>query len=463
MPTARSRALPAAGLVVAALPLLALAATPAQAAVPGAYTVVSQTAAVLLSAQQNPPLGPVTNELVQEAVGYTASSLDSGGGSEAAAAAFYPGNLVSTGPGLLCSEFLQGTPAQCPTQPPAYPLLADAQYPSSTSATAPASGPQLGGNGVPVTVTPAASQAQAGQDANSASTAAGKADVLAGTPAAVSIGAVASSAATSVDATGVHVRVATTLSDVTIGGSLYIRALHSTDTVTVQEGQRPVDHPSVTLSGVTVAGQAATIDSSGIHVAGHDGPALVNDLAAQGLDVHLVGVSRQDTVGVARSSAFGLAVTQQQTVSGAPSDCVPLPTIPGSPVQPPCPPDVNREYDTVLTLGDAGVVALANNGFSFALPAFGVPTGAGGLGSPLAGAAGTSLTGSAGGVPALAGATGTPASGGRAPAVAAPRRTGLSLLSVNLSTLTLALAVGTAAMFLIWRAATVAALHRRSP
>src|SRR3954465_10083749 len=71
----------------------------------------------------------------------------------------------------------------------------------------------------------------------------------------------------------------------------------------------PCAPPQVTVSGVTVAGGPAQIDDKGVHVAGHDGPSLTQQVAQQGIDIHTVGSQRNDTSSLARSQATGLIVT----------------------------------------------------------------------------------------------------------------------------------------------------------
>ena len=174
----------AGSIVVAALPAQA---STAQA--PGFYSVQTEAAGVQLISEQHHPLGPVTNQFIRDTVGYAASSLDSGGGSEAAAAAFYPGELAAQAGHLLCTQFIPAdSPVQCPAEPPAYPLLADAQYPTTEHDTAAANAQPVGGATLPVDLTPVTAEAAAHQRDNESHTTVATGSLLGGTPVAMSLG-----------------------------------------------------------------------------------------------------------------------------------------------------------------------------------------------------------------------------------------------------------------------------------
>lgn len=443
-----------------------LAATPAAAvdiSVPGFYSVATEAAGVQLVSVQNPPLGPVTNQFVQDTVGYAASSLDSGGGSSAAAATFYPGELAAQAGSLICTQFIpSGQPVQCPTTPPPYPLLADAQYPTNEQDTASANGQQVGGDSVPLLITPGIAEATAHERDNSSHTTVASGSLLTGTPAALSIGAVTSATSTTVDGKGVHVHVETTVHDITLPGRLHIDVLHAVDQLLVPEGGKPVGAPQVTIGGVTVAGHAATIDEKGVHIEGQAAPSLLQNIAQQGMDVRFGGIDKTLALGTARTAAYGLQVQFDRPINGIPYQCLASPTVPlpdPLPNQVPCPPDANRQYTVTLNLGAVGAAVIAQPGDNLSFPDFsgGLPTpGSFGVGAP-------SFTppGAGGTLPSVAGATGTAGTTGARPQVAARPQRGVALLTDDLSTLYLALAGGAAALFLGWRAATVLMSTRR--
>src|SRR3954451_17535846 len=84
---------------------------------------------------QKPAASLITASLFDDAIAYAASDCETSGGSEALAASAFPGRLVTQGPALLCPQVFAR-----PTDPPPYPLLADASYPRRTHDTAVAGG-----------------------------------------------------------------------------------------------------------------------------------------------------------------------------------------------------------------------------------------------------------------------------------------------------------------------------------
>ncbi len=441
----------AAGVVLLAAPVgLGTATADTTVQMPGYFAVETAAAAVQFTQQQQPPVSPFSNQIFRDSLGYAASSLDSGGGSEALSAVFFPGTLVAQAPHLLCSQFLPMAQQQCPAEPPAYPLFADAQYPTNPSDAADVNGQEVGNDQLRGSAIRAV--AKAAQTSNSAQSVVAGLGAAGGTPAALSVGTVTGHTTTTVDGQGVHVHVESVLHDVAIGGLVRISVLRAVDDVDVPEGGTPKNTPRITFGGVTVAGQAATLDEHGLHVAGQDGPGLVRQVAQQGIALDVVGTDVKNGPGSARSTAFGLRVSIQRAVDGAPPVCEPAP-IPqvGS-----CVPDVNRTYVQTATLGSVGVVAVAQKSqdFSFAEFPSSVP------GPDSFGTGGTFAPTGAGSSPALPPETASAPSSGSAPQVAAGN-TGFSLLRVNLSTLYAVLALVTAAGFVGWRATTLLATSRR--
>ncbi|HMC71959.1 MAG TPA: hypothetical protein VKJ07_22575, partial [Mycobacteriales bacterium] len=244
-------------------------------------------------------------------------------------------------------------------------------------------------------------------------------------------------------ATSLATHVESLLTNIGIGGLVHVRSIHAVDDITVSAAGKPVDTPHVTIAGVTVAGQPAQVDEAGIHVAGHDGPALTQRVAAQGVDIRTVGTTRDDTSSLARSDATGLVVTFSLPVSGLPYVPNPLPApfdqVPGV--------NANGTYVGYVTLGSVGAVAGANEEPTFALGGTFPLTSPGGPTAPTAGALADN--------PLL----GTPG----VAAVQAPQvppqvsfiRSVLDGFTTDLADLYAALALGTVMLFISWRVAVV--------
>jgi hypothetical protein len=324
---------PGAAVVVAVLVGGLPLAGSAQADVPGTFDVSTVAVGVNVASTQSPAASVVTAGLVDTTEAYATSALTSYGAAESAAARFYPGDLVAGGPTLICENF-----GPCPVAPPTYPLVADAAYPTSPKDVAPGASAH-------------ASVRDTGAAASGATQATGpvRADTtLASTHAWV-------------DATGAHVRSRSVVTGIVIG-PLRIAVLEAVDEVDVPAEGAVRDHPRVTVTGVTVAGQAATVDDSGVHVAGSTAGSPVAALEQQGLQVRLLGASRQDRPGAVRSAAGGLLVSVSVPVTGAPQ------LVPGLP-------GINRRYVGSVLVGGAGAVvaAGAGAGIDLVLPPPAVP------------------------------------------------------------------------------------------
>lgn len=449
------RALPAATALGIAV-LTMTAAAPASAAGSGSefFSATTTTSALHVSFAQSPADSIITASLVDDAVGYAASTYGGDGSSDAQAAPFYPGKLVVQGPALLCSDVFT-----CPATPPAYPLLADASYPRQRSASISTSKQSVG---VPkaLAVTPATANATAGATGNHSQTSTGGVSLLPGTPIGVAFGASTAASTVTTSSQGEVVHVESALSGITIGGLIRIDSVRTVDDVTLRAGQRPVDQPKIIVSGVTVAGQPATIDGSGIHVAGQDGPALTKTLANSGLTVRSLGVTRSDTANSARSTAGGLQVDVSVPVTSAPYIPNPLASVPPFDQLPGV--DLKGTYLASLQIGGAGIAGASQRQ---------IGVGAGPLtpshsGSGVAAPRGTSGSGTAG-TPAIPGTPGTPGTPGQqAPLVAAAASHGgfLDALSREaLESLYLVLALGSAAIFLGWRGSAMLRQHPLVP
>jgi hypothetical protein len=324
---------PGAAVVVAVLAGGLPLVQPARADLPGTFDVSTVAVGVNVASSQSPAASVVTAGLVDTTEAYATSALSSYGAAESAAAGFYPGDLVAGGPTLICENF-----GPCPVAPPTYPLVADAAYPTS-----------------PTDVAPGASAHASVRDTGAAASAASRA---AG-PVTVQTAHAATHAW--VDATGAHVRSRSVVTGIVIG-PLRIAALDAVDDVDVPTEGAVRDRPRVTVTGVTVAGQEATLDDAGVHVAGTGAGTPVAALVQQGLEVRLLGASRQDRPGAVRSAAGGLLVSVSVPVTGAPQ------LVPGLP-------GVNRRYVGSVLVGGAGAVvtAGAGTGIDLVLPPPAVP------------------------------------------------------------------------------------------
>lgn len=408
--------------------------------------------AVHVSVTQRPASSIITASLLDDAVAYAAGDFDSEGSSEALAAPAFPGRLVVQGPELLCSELFS-----CPATPPAYPLLADASYPRRQHDTATASGQPTGSG--PFVVTPLSATASATADGNTGTTAGATTSLLAGTPGAVTVGASSASTTVAGAGHGVRLRVQSTVTDVSIAGIVHIDTVAARDDITVAAGSKPVDTPSITVSGVTVAGQAASIDERGVHVPGGDTPPVSQQLDQAGVSVRLVGTHHVDTRSGARSDATALEIDVAVPVSGVPYVPNPLPALPPPFDQVPQLPgvDANGTYLARVTLGAVGAAAGFGTDPTFDLGGFGtIPSPAAQAGG--ASTAGSTTAGAPGSLGSQLGASGSAPAG--APHVAAPQAGGFrgfldGFDRGQVDTLYAVLALGTAVMFIGWRGAVL--------
>jgi hypothetical protein len=313
----------------------------------------------------------------------------------------------------------------------------------------------------PLVVSPMDSEATATATANMGRTRAGGMSLLAGTPVATTIGSSTASSVVRTVGRQVVVRVATTVSDITLGGLVHIDSVAATTDVLMQAGKPATSHPHISVSGITVAGQQATIDEAGLHIAGQQGPALTQKVVQRGIDIRSVGVHRSGSRQGARSDATGLRVQLSIPVAGVPYVPNPLPPFPPPFDQIPTLPGVNANgtYLAEITLGAVG--AAAGVGIE---PRFDL----GGVGSvppthPRPGAVPPRTSGT----PPLAGndlvgdLAGTAAAPPPAVATPAPAITrAFDVLSREaLENLYAVIALGTTLLFLGWRAAAV--LRRR--
>lgn len=388
-------------------------------AVPAVFDLQATAFLASIQSTQQPAASVITAGLVDATVGYATSTLRDGGGAESLASEAYPGDLIAGGPQLLCANLFP-----CPVDPPAYPLVADAAWPTTPDAT------------------DASGRAQA--TATATGTLARASAFAPADPTGLGLrwdsGSVLSHAW--VDGSGAHVVVTSTLHGVVLG-PVRIATLDSSDLVDISAAGAVHDVPAVVAAGVTVAGESASLDQDGLHAAGQHAQSAVQQLAAAGLSLRLLGATRHDGTGSARAAAGGLEITVTHAVAG-------LPVLPNAP-------SANRTYVGSVLLGGAGAAALAGDETSLVLGEL-PPVG------PVESRVGPPVsTPAATGGPVLA--PGRPPQlpvGGATTYPVVVGRFRLGGLTWDLRPVALALAVVPLALLLLWRGGVGLTLRRRT-
>jgi len=334
----------------------------------------------------------------------TVSSLGTGPNGFAQSSAAWPGPLVSNAGSLaatllpLCDPTGHGI---CTPKPDSN-TLALANYPVRAEAASPA-GPNDAAMG-PM-------YAHAKDNASSAN--ATVTDFA-------SNGLVSSSRVTSVSRTFVNGNTATSIGETVIGGIsaaggvIKIDSIHTIAKV-VTDGVKSTRTRQITVAGLEINGQKATVDESGVHFAGQGADNPLNPAVEQfnqafkdsGIEMFLTKpLVDTDKDGTVRLNTGALAIWWKIPNSGG--------------------------YQAIITLGGSGVVSQATAGTTLALPDLsggaGLQTGGGGAGGIASGSAGSVLP--AGGVGA--GLTlGAPAAAASAlPSGSATQRTTLATAPV---------------------------------
>jgi hypothetical protein len=346
-------------LAVLVVPALVLGAAAGSArADTVSYSQASTVTAVAVESvnEQYPLLITGIDKPLSAYAAYVTGDLDSTGVSDAQAAIFTPGSGLEQGvgefQGLICSS---GIP-DCPTAPITNPLEAYASYPAEPAVKATGQGPAYATDGVSLASGSAA--ASAGPDGNTATAATGGGTILAGSTAALSLGAVSSTLTQQISATGLVVTATSTVSHVALAGVLAIDSVTATASQTLRDGSVVARAANVRLSGVTVLGQPAAIDGSGVHVlsAGDSGmtlgalnTVLSTALSAAHLTVTAGGVDHSAAGTGGRTAASGLTINYDQTV---PAALNPVTGVLGGTGLPNLP----SEFSGTVVLGSAGAV-----------------------------------------------------------------------------------------------------------
>lgn len=384
---------------------------------PDVYSGDAVASAVRVQADRDPQVFPVSDALHVE-MPYAISSLDSSGGASASASAFFPGSGALGLRGLLCT-FDQRACLPLPD----YPLLATASYPTTPDARAQTSQAAVAAD--PLSVTPGTMTAHADPSRVESLTQA----AAVGVAGAVSVESATAHSRQAFEGGTLVVTADSVVKGLDIGaGTLHVDAVRSVAVSRVDGGAVTTSTATTTVSGATAGGQAVSIDSTGVHVAGNgDGGAAAGGanaalaaLKAAGIDVRLVAPTKSTKDGAASAATGGLLVSFRQPVD---LPTVPVPVPPGVPSV-----TYNGDYYGTVALAGAGVSA-------FALPA--VPEEPWALPPPVV-QPGTSgpVAGTAPLVTAPLPATaGTPDLGGTAPTVARQRVAGrpVAVLGVDLS------------------------------
>jgi hypothetical protein len=422
--------------------------TPTAAAAAPSFTYSSDATAigvqVQLAQQPEPTSIP---DLFDVETPSSNAHLDSFGTSDASG---HIGNLNGLGqfPSLICLAASGGcnqipisqlTGGVINSFPPPDPLDAHATYPANQTAVAPLVGSKaaqlkVDSKGLMLGAGTAAATAHA----LSATTDAADQNLsLAG---AITIGSVRTTTSQVATAGGVTTIATSTISNIDVGTGklLHIGSVRSTVVVHSKPGQKGTDTSSSRVSGVTVLGLAARIDSRGIHIdRAPTLPASATNLLQSafdkvlktaGLSVKTATIKRADRQTGHNVSLAGLAFVFKHTVKGTTPLTIALPAGVPCPIAPitskfpvdPCSGvalSLNAHYTGTIGLGELGVVSLAAPGTPGGnLPGGNVPGNPSTPGSNLPG--GTGNGGVPGGPGAVAGGPG--ASSGPAPQVSPP-------------------------------------------
>ena len=237
----------------------------------------------------------VVDQLVDVGVPVAQSTVDGLGNSKAFASNPYPGELAISGPGTVAG--LTGLP-----NPGNYPLYAASSYPT----------------------TPEAHFSQPNYDL-SAKSAEQSSDAVAsagGSAADSSVGAVKATATSrrAADSGTVSAEAISTADAVNLaGGALRIGAIRATAKVSRRTNAAPARSSSLSVDGVSVAGQSVGFNDKGLAIAGTSTPIPDNSPIAQvlaGADIsvrYLKGIADPDGV-----VSPGLMITQRQQVPQGP-------------------------------------------------------------------------------------------------------------------------------------------------
>jgi hypothetical protein len=278
------------------------------------YTVSSYASGSRMELD-SPGLLPVGDAAVGEVfeldVPFSRNTVSSGPVVDALAAQVYPGDTAAH-LGSALAEF--GAPAL-----PNDPALAEAQYPPSPqNPSSAAFGTPSGGSAAQ-----SVSSAQAGDTSSQAQSRAAAYSLTEGPAALVQVGS-SDTLSRSSYTTTVSSSASASVGTVDIGGLVQIQGITATASVTA-DGASSRPQAGLEIGKVTVAGHAAYIDQSGIHLqdgpaAGPPGPDSVNQLlgsllAKDGISVTAVAPSTTSKGGSASATSGGVLITLTQQIA----------------------------------------------------------------------------------------------------------------------------------------------------
>jgi hypothetical protein len=222
-----------------------------------------------------------------------------------------------------------------------------------------------------------------------------------------SAGLVSSARVTSVSRTFATGSTATSVGETVVsgvsaaGGAIKIDSVHTIAKV-VTNGIKSTRTRQISVAGLEVGGQKATVDESGVHFAGQGSDNPLNPAVAQfnqafkdsGIEMFLSKpFSDTDKDGTVRLNTGAVAIVWKIPQSGG--------------------------YQAIITLGGSGVVSQASAGSALAVPGLSGASDLSGLGGGSSGSIGTTGGSSTGGVGTALGSGGTTGATGTAGPVAA--------------------------------------------
>jgi hypothetical protein len=325
---------------------------------PDSYGGDATASTIHVQGNRKPGLFPAVDNPFNSDLPYASTSIDSSGAATASAAPYTPGQGVLGVPALLC--VFAGPLCQKVT-PPDYPFLAYAQYPSKQDAKATVAPGTVQAGAAQVTL--GKTVAHADPDRVAALTEAGGAGIA---------GALSADEATAhSEQHFVGATLVSSTESIVKGLDIAAKVLHidsvrSVATSKVDGAKVSAATATTTVSGASVAGTPVTIDSKGIHAAGHgdDGAAThqvnaaLKALAQAGVSVRQLGSTHKAHKGVAVAQTGGLLITFTRPVNVK----NPVPPLPCPPAPLPCVssgPNPNGTYFGSVTLAGAGVSAFA--------------------------------------------------------------------------------------------------------
>ena len=241
----------------------------------GGWSLSASAAGMRLTYEQpNLPI-PATPSAELDA-GYTAATFGSGPVGQSTASVLYPGQVVASS-GSQLGAIIPGAPAL-----PDWPVQAHASYPTGRSSAKDDQGPMA----MDASAAPGGSIAGASMGTPSGAAAVPAGLVTSQAVASTSHTAVASGVAIATALAWVHnLRIA--------GGVVEVASARSTATER-SNGSKAWCAESSAVTGVTVAGDAVTVDRSGVHAAGHDAPIGLMGLVPQQV-LEMAGISLKVT------------------------------------------------------------------------------------------------------------------------------------------------------------------------